>query len=25
VFREPSIMCSSQCTERTLSRRNEFP
>ena len=25
VCREPSIMCSSQCTERALSRRNEFP
>jgi hypothetical protein len=25
VFREPSIMCSSQCTERALSRGNKFP
>jgi len=25
MFREPSIMCSGQCTERALSWRNEFP
>ena len=25
VFRERSIMCSSQCTERALSRGDEFP